>query len=89
MTGAQIMAKAGAMPNTNLKGSTTQKGSNVATPATSGVDLAKLLSLLGQGAPQTSVITSQDPYAHIKLMGELFGPEIDLTPTGDNTEQRK
>jgi len=89
MTGAQIMAKAGAMPNTNLKASTTQKGSNVATPATSGVDLASLLSLLGQGTPQTSVITSQDPYAHIKLMEELFGPEIDLTPSGDNTEQRK
>jgi hypothetical protein len=89
MTGAEIMAKAGAMPNTNLKGSTTQKGSNVATPAASGVDLTSLLSMLGQGAPQSSVITSQDPYAHIKLMEELFGPEIDLTPTGDNTEQRK
>jgi hypothetical protein len=89
MTGSEIMTKAGALPNTDLSGSTTQKGSNVATPAASGVDLASLLSMLGQGTPQTSVITSQDPYAHIKLMEELFGPEIDLTPTGDNTEQRK
>jgi len=89
MTGAEIMAKAGALPKVSSGGSTTQKGSNVATPATSSVDLASLLSLLGQGTPQTSVITSQDPYAHIKLMEELFGPEIDLTPAGDNTEKRK
>jgi hypothetical protein len=31
----------------------------------------------------------QDPYAHIKLMEDLFGSTIDLTPAGENTAQRK
>ena len=88
MTGAEIMAKAGATGGTGTK-QTVQKGSNVGTPANSGVDLAALAKLLDQGNQQSSVITSQDPYAHIKLMEEVFGPEIDLTPSGDNTEQRK
>lgn len=91
MTGAEIMQKAGAMPSTSGK---TNAYRNVATSdqQKSGIDLAALMALLGklnEGTPQPSVITSQDPYAHIKLMEEIFGPEIDLTPAGEDTEKRK
>ena len=83
MTGEEIMQKAGAMPK-----AAGQKSSAAKKP-TSGVDLAKLQSLLGQGNQQIIQVPSQDPYAHIKLMEEIFGPNIDLTPAGDNTAKRK
>ena len=42
---------------------------------------------------QGPILPSQDPFAHIKLMKELFGTDVDLTPTdssdntsGDNAE---
>ena len=86
MTGEEIMQKAGAMPK--VSGQTAKKGSNVATPG-SNIDLAALLSLLGKGGQQVVQAPSQDPYAHIKLMEELFGPNLDLTPAGENTAKRK
>jgi len=86
MTGEEIMQKAGAMPK--VSGQAAKKGSNVATPE-SNIDLAELFSLLGQGGKQVTQAPSQDPYAHIKLMEELFGPNLDLTPAGDDAEQRK
>jgi hypothetical protein len=50
------------------------------TPTTSGTTSAG-------GQQQTVQLPSQDPFAHIKLMKELFGPNVDLTPTdsSDNT----
>jgi hypothetical protein len=87
MTGAEIMAKAGALPSGTQTNS--QKGSNVATPA-NPVDLAALAKLLGGDQSQQVIqAPSQDPYAHIKLMEEIFGPQVDLTPAGEDTAQRK
>jgi hypothetical protein len=55
----------------------------------SDMDLSGLLALLiGQQAPVQQA-PMQDPYAHIKLMEDLFGSTIDLTPAGENTAQRK
>ena len=55
----------------------------------SSMDLSGLLALLiGQQAPAQQA-PMQDPYAHIKLMEDLFGSEIDLTPTGESTARRK
>ena len=84
MTGAEIMAKAGASPSSN-----SGKGRNVATPANS-IDLAKLLSLLGQGGQQVVQVPSQDPYANIKSLEELFGTDIEykLRPVAQNTVKR-
>jgi hypothetical protein len=49
----------------------------------SSMDLSGLLALLsGQQAPAQQA-PMQDPYAHIKLMEDLFGSTIDLTPAGD------
>jgi hypothetical protein len=61
------------------------------TPATSsGMDLSGLMSLLGgQQQQPAQPAPMQDPYAHIKLMENLFGSDIDLTPAGGNTPQRK
>ena len=61
-----------------------------ATPSTSsGMNLLGLMALLdGQQQPAQQA-PMQDPYAHIKLMEDLFGSNIDLTPAGENTAQRK
>jgi len=63
------------------------------TPApsapSSGMDLMGLLALLGGQQQPTQQAPMQDPYAHIKLMEDLFGSTIDLTPAGENTAQRK
>jgi len=60
-----------------------------APPAASpSMDLNGLLALLGGQQPAQQA-PMQDPYAHIKLMEELFGPTINLTPAGENTSQRK
>jgi hypothetical protein len=51
-----------------------------ATPTTSsGIDLLSLLALLAAGQqPQQQQAPMQDPYAHIKLMQDLFGSKIDV-----------
>ena len=63
------------------------------TPApsapSSGMDLMGLLALLGGQQQPVQQAPMQDPYAHIKLMEDLFGSTIDLTPAGENTAQRK
>lgn len=60
-----------------------------ASAASSGMDLAGLMALLGGQQQPVQQAPMQDPYAHIKLMEDLFGSNIDLTPAGDNTAQRK
>ncbi len=60
------------------------------TPAaSSGMDMMGLLALLGGQQQPVQQAPMQDPYAHIKLMEDLFGSTIDLTPAGENTAQRK
>jgi hypothetical protein len=63
------------------------------TPApsapSSGMDLMGLLALLGGQQQPMQQAPMQGPYAHIKLMEDLFGSTIDLTPAGENTAQRK
>ena len=57
--------------------------------SSSSMDMMGLLALLyGQQAPAQQA-PMQDPYAHIKLMEDLFGSTIDLTPAGENTARRK
>jgi hypothetical protein len=53
-------------------------------------NLNTLMMLLGSQQQQpVQQTTMQDPYADIKLMEDLFGSDIDLTPTGERTAQRK
>ena len=63
MTGAEIMTKAGAMPN-STKTTSTSKTTTPTTPAASSQ------SFVGS---QQAQLPSQDPTADIKLMEELFG----------------
>lgn len=57
--------------------------------SSSSMDMMGLLALLyGQQAPAQQA-PMQDPYAHIKLMEDLFGSNIDLTPAGEDTAKRK
>jgi hypothetical protein len=50
-----------------------------ATPAaTSGMDLSSLLALLAASQQPQQQASMQDPYAHIKLMEDLFGSTIDV-----------
>ena len=98
-TGGEIMRKAGVMPSgANKTAPTKSAPAAPAKPdaptnpaASSGMDLSGLMSLLGGQQQQQTVQQApmQDPYAHIKLMEELFGSNIDLTPAGENTSQRK
>jgi hypothetical protein len=60
-----------------------------APAASSGMDLVSLLALLSIGQQPAQQAPMQDPYAHIKLMEDLFGSDIDLTPAGERTAQRK
>jgi hypothetical protein len=62
---------------------------SAAPAASSGMDLNGLLGLLSGQQQPAQPAPMQDPYAHIKLMEELFGPTINLTPAGGNTPQRK
>jgi hypothetical protein len=63
------------------------------TPArpssSSGMNMLGLMALLGGQQQPAQQAPMQDPYAHIKLMEDLFGSEINLTPAGGNTPQRK
>jgi hypothetical protein len=53
--------------------------------ASSGMNMSGLMALLGGQQQPAQQAPMQDPYAHIKLMEDLFGSEIDLTPTGNRT----
>ena len=64
MTGAEIMTKAGAMPNSTKTTSTSKTTTTPTTPATTSQ------SFVGS---QQAQLPSQDPTADIKLMEELFG----------------
>ena len=80
LTGADIMKSAGALPgNTSGAGGTKTPvgdGNKATTPATSGLDLSKLLPLLAASGQQAPAAPIQDPYADIKLMENLFGDDI-------------
>jgi len=81
LTGEEIMRRAGAMPGgggTKIK-VPTPKGS---TPSGTSKDtsLASMIAAMN-GQQQTMQVPSQDPFAHIKLMEDLFGTSVDLTPT--------
>lgn len=85
MTGAEIMERAGALPNA-AKQAAAKKST-----AGSGADLSSVLAALGGGGGGQQIVQapSQDPYAHIKLMEEIFGPTLNLTPAGEATDKRK
>jgi len=55
----------------------------------SSSNLNTLMMLMNDGQQPVQQAPMQDPYAHIKLMEDLFGSDIDLTPAGENTAQRK
>jgi len=74
-------AKAQAAQNTAL--------SNALSQAQSTANLNTLMMLMNDGQQPVQQTTMQDPYADIKLMEDLFGSEIDLTPAGENTARRK
>lgn len=86
-----ILPELPTVPTTPKAG--TPAATQPATPATpsasSGMNLLGLMSLLGGQQQPTQQAPMQDPYAHIKLMEDLFGSNIDLTPAGENTAQRK
>ena len=91
LTGEEIMRRAGALPGggtTKIK-VPTPKGS---TPSTTSPDssLASMIAAMN-GGQQTIQVPSQDPFAHIKLMKDLFGTNVDLTPTdsSDNAPSQK
>lgn len=75
-------AKAQAAQNTAM--------SDALSQAQSTANLNTLMMLMNDGQQQPAQqAPMQDPYAHIKLMEDLFGSNIDLTPAGENTAQRK
>jgi len=74
---------------TVVPGVSTPKAGAVKTPtkastkpaapaATSGMDLSSLLALLAASQQPQQQAPMQDPYAHIKLMEDLFGSTIDV-----------
>ena len=81
MTGAEIMQKAGAMPNSNKTTSTSKTATTPATPATTSQTF---------GGSQQAQLPSQDPYADIKYMEELFGKDTayKLKKLGMDTKQK-
>lgn len=86
LTGEEIMRRAGALPGgSGVKVPTKKTGT---TPTTTSA-----ASPFAGAQQQGPILPSQDPFAHIKLMKELFGTDVDLTPTdssdnnsGDNAE---
>jgi hypothetical protein len=75
---------------TTPKVTTPVKTPAATTPATApAMNLPALFALLSAGQQPAQQTPMQDPYAHIKLMEDLFGSTIDLTPAGENTAQRK
>lgn len=94
LTGEEIMRRAGALPGdgtTKIK-VPTPKGSTPSTTSTTSPDssLAAMIAAMN-GGQQTIQVPSQDPFAHIKLMKDLFGTNVDLTPTdsSDNAPSQK
>ena len=80
----------GATPGTTPRTPTTPKTpaapKTPTTPAaSSGMDMMGLMALLGGQQQPVQQAPMQDPYAHIKLMEDLFGSNLDLTPTGNRT----
>lgn len=81
LSGEEIMRRAGALPGggaTNIK-VPTPKGSKPSTTSPDSSLAAMIAAMNGQ--QQTIQVPSQDPFAHIKLMQDLFGTSVDLTPT--------
>jgi len=56
----------------------TKPAAPAAPAATSGMDLSSLLALLAASQQPQQQAPMQDPYAHIKLMEDLFGSTIDV-----------
>ena len=54
-------------------------------PTSSDGSLASMIAAMN-GQQQTIQVPSQDPLAHIKLMKDLFGTDIDLTPTDSSDD---
>ena len=77
----QAQEKAAAAQNTALTKALSQVQSTG--------DFNTLMTLLGSQQQPVQQAPMQDPYAHIKLMEDLFGSEIDLTPAGEDTAKRK
>jgi hypothetical protein len=81
MTGREIMEKAGALPG-GTKTTTGKSGTNTSTktPTTSQQS----------GSGQQAQLPSEDPYADIKLMEQLFGGNIDykLRSLGADTQKK-
>ena len=95
LSGEEIMRRAGALPGggtTKIK-VPTPKGSTPLTPSATSSDgsLASMIAAMNGGQQQTIQVPSQDPFAHIKLMKDLFGTNVDLTPTdsSDNAPSQK
>ena len=91
LTGEEIMRRAGALPGggtTKIKVPTPK----TSTPSSTSQDtsLAAMIAAMN-GGQQTIQVPSQDPFAHIKLMKDLFGTNVDLTPTdsSDNAPSQK
>jgi hypothetical protein len=83
MTGREIMEKAGALPGgikTTTGKSGTDTSTKTATPTTSQQS----------GGGQQAQLPSEDPYADIKLMEQLFGGNIDykLRSLGADTQKK-
>jgi len=89
MTGAEIMANAGATAKnagSNIKSNATNNKQSTSTTSSNNPDWATILGLLGSmgGQQTTSTAPSQDPYADIKSFedlgyGELFGPDLNTS----------
>lgn len=77
LTGEEIMRRAGAMPG---GGGTKIKAPTPKTSSSANNSLASMIAAMN-GQQQTMQVPSQDPFAHIKLMEDLFGTSVDLTPT--------
>jgi len=93
LTGKEIMDRAGVSPAGDGGGvkPTGPTKTGTTTKQASSMDLSNLFALLAGagGGQQTVQAPSQDPYAHIKLMEDIFGPSIDLTPAEEDTAKRK
>lgn len=75
-------AASGYVAATGGKGNTPGGSAKPTTPATTKTDsLASMIAAMNGGQQQTIQVPSQDPFAHIKLMQDLFGTSVDLTPT--------
>lgn len=87
VTGGAVSNALGGGSSSNTAASS---GTTPAAQTQSSSNLPLLLALLaGNQQPQVNQTASQDPYAHIKLMEDVFGPNIDLTRAEEDTAKRK